>query len=421
MSTEKIHKQITDTFQAESRIIIAALLSTLCDIELAEDALQDALVDALQQWSKNGIPRNPGAWMMTTTRRKAIDRLRRAETRSKYSSALYALQTFEQHQEETGIDTIPDERLKLIFTCCHPAIAIEAQIALTLQVVIGLSAEVIAKAFLTPKATMAQRLVRTKHKIRDAGIPYEIPAVDKFQERIDAVLSVIYFIFNAGYTAPVGDDLMQANLCEEAIRLARTLYQLLENHADDATHAETLGLLSLMILHHARHTSRLESNGNMLLLEQQNRALWHQDAIAEGIALLDKALLFRKRGPYQIQAAIIALHSEASSIQTTDWKQIALLYNALMDFMPSSVVELNRIVAVAMLEGFETGLTLLKQLENQNRLEQYYLFHATRADFLRRLSQTQEARMAYIKAIQLCENQIERQFLERRLVEVSSQ
>jgi len=423
MTINDIHSHITEIFQEESRIIIAALLSTLCDIELAEDALQDALVDALQNWSKNGIPNNPAAWIMTTARRKVIDRLRRAGTRQKYSPELQALQKFEEQSntsEETSIDEIPDERLKLIFTCCHPALAFDAQISLTLQVVIGLSAEIIAKTFLIPGATMAQRLVRTKRKIRDAGIPYAIPSTDKLPERINAVLSVIYFIFNAGYTTPIGNELMQADLCEEAIRLARTLYQLLENHADDTAHAETLGLLSLMILHHARHTSRLESNGNMLLMEQQNRALWNRDAIAEGIALLDKALLFRKRGVYQIQAAIVALHSEATNIETTDWKQIALLYRALMEFIPSPVIELNRIVAIAMFEGFETGLELLNQLENQDKLEQYHLFHATCADFLRRLNRTNEAKSAYIKAIELCENQVERQFLERRLIEVSS-
>jgi len=425
LTTEAIHHQIIETFQAESRIVIASLLATLCDIELAEDALQDALVDALQQWPKQGIPRKPGAWMMAIARRKVIDRLRRRETAQKHLPTLHALHQFEKQVEEEAqmleaeTNEIPDERLKLIFTCCHPALSQEAQVALTLQTVGGLSTEIIARSFLVPKTTMAQRLVRTKRKIRDAGIPYEIPSIETIDDRLDAVLSVIYFIFNAGYTAPISNELIQVDLCEEAIRLARTLHQLIE-HDSDKTHAETLGLLALMLIHHARHTSRTHSDGQMILLGEQDRSQWDQTAIQEGIRLLDDAITLKKRGAFQIQAAIAALHAEAPTVETTDWKQISLLYQALMEFIPSSVVELNRAVAVAMADRIEDGLLLLDQIEAQGRLKHYYLFYATRADLLRRLNQVDQAKKDYIRALQLCENQVERQFLEHRLVEISS-
>ncbi|MEL6407159.1 MAG: RNA polymerase sigma factor [Chloroflexota bacterium] len=426
MSSADIHEQIVQTFQQESRIVIAALLSTLCDIELAEDALQDALLDALQQWSKRGIPRNPGAWMMTTAKRKVIDRLRRNQTAQKHLPTLHALHTLErQVEEETQMThaetmTIPDERLKLIFTCCHPALAHEAQVALTLQTVGGLSTEVIARSFLIPKTTMAQRLVRTKRKIRDAGIPYEVPAIDKLDERLQAVLSVIYFIFNAGYTSPIGDALVNEDLCEEAIRLGRMLNKLLTEAHIGNDKAEAMGLLSLMMLHHARRAARTESQGEMLLMEQQDRSQWNRTAIAEGIALLDSAITMRQRGPFQIQAAIAALHAEADTFEATDWKQIALLYGALMTFIPSSVVAMNRAVAVAFSEGISEGLALLNELNEHGRLDNYYLFHATHADLLKRSQQYEEAKEAYIRALSLCENQTECAFLERQLIEVAS-
>ncbi|MEM9955711.1 MAG: sigma-70 family RNA polymerase sigma factor [Chloroflexota bacterium] len=421
MPATNIHQQITDIFQQESRIVIATLLSTLCDIELAEDALQDALVVALQQWSKTGIPSNPGAWLMTISRRKVIDRLRRYETAERYLPALHALHAFEQQEEEEAqmetneASDIRDERLKLIFTCCHPALAEEAQVALTLQTVIGLPTDVIAKAFLVPKATMAQRLVRTKRKIRDAGIPYDVPSVTKLDERLDAVLSVIYFIFNAGYTAPIGKELIASDLCAEAIRLGRTLHKLLNQHLDGQSHAETLGLLSLMLLHHARHDTRVTDANELILLESQARDKWNQVLIKEGINLLDEAIALRQRGVFQIQAAIVALHAQAPSFADTDWKQIALLYRALLDFTPSSVVILNYIVAVSFADSPQVALDILIQLAENGRLNNYYLFHATHADLLRRLQQTDEAKASYLKAIDLCENDVERQFLEKRL------
>lgn len=409
---------IVRTFEQESRIVIASLLSTLCDIELAEDGLQDALVEALKTWHKTGVPRNPGAWIMTTARRKVIDRLRRRTTVEKYLPTLHALAEFER-QIETEIDdhTIPDERLKLIFTCCHPSLAQDVQIALTLQIVGGLSAELIARAFLVPKATMAQRLVRAKRKIRDAGIPYKVPSTAVIGERLDAVLRVIYLIFNAGYTAPIGNDLIEHDLCDEAIRLTRTLHDLLIRQSK--ANAETLGLLALMLLHNARRDARTGRDGQLILLDDQERDRWDREAIREGIAFLDYAMSLGQRGAFQIQAAIAALHVETESTQATDWYQIALLYRGLMDFMPSSVVELNRAVAVSMSEGVENGLAILDTIAEQGRLDDYYLFHATRADLLRRTQQIEDAKTAYQRALSLCENQAERTFLQKRLKDIS--
>lgn len=415
---QNIDELIVRTFEQESRIVIASLLSTLCDIELAEDGLQDALVEALKSWHKNGVPRNPGAWIMTTARRKVIDRLRRRSTVEKYLPTLHALSEFERQIEaEIDDNTIADERLKLIFTCCHPSLAQDVQIALTLQIVGGLSAELIARAFLVPKATMAQRLVRAKRKIRDAGIPYEVPSASVIGERLDAVLRVIYFIFNAGYTAPIGDDLIERDLCDEAIRLARTLHDLLIRQSK--ANAEVLGLLALMLLHNARRDARIGRDGQLILLDDQERDRWDKEAIREGIAFLDYAMSLGQRGAFQIQAAIAALHVEANSAQATDWYQISLLYRGLMDFMPSSVVELNRAVAVAMSEGIDIGLAMLDTIAEQGRLDDYYLFHSTRADLLRRTHQIEEARLAYKRALSLCENQAERTFLEKRLTDIS--
>jgi RNA polymerase sigma-70 factor (ECF subfamily) len=315
-------------------------------------------------------------------------------------------------------DSIPDERLKLIFTCCHPSLSKEAQIALTLQTLGGLSTPEIAAAFLVPLVTMSQRLVRAKRKIRDAGIPYQVPPANAIPERLDAVLSVLYLIFNAGYTAPSGDALIRHDLCAEAIRLAQVLVMLLDSEPGLVPDPEALGLLALMQLHHARRSARTTADGELIRLEDQDRSLWDWAAITDGIAILDQALFMQQPGPYQIQAAIAALHAQAPTADATDWPQIAALYSALYDMLPSPIIELNRAVAVAMGESIDAGLHILDRLERDGELSAYHLFYAARADLLRRSDQLAESRRAYRQAIALCQNSTELQFLKRQLAEV---
>lgn len=339
MST--LHNVIAHTFQQEAGRVIATLYSTIRDLELVEDAVQDALVLALERWSQAGVPGNPAAWITTVARHKAIDRLRREDTLTR---KLAVLQTFSnEEQEEDAMDTheIPDERLKLIFTCCHPALAKEAQIALTLQILGGLTTAEIASAFMVTQKTMAQRLVRAKRKIRDAHIPYQIPPTDSIPERRDAVLAVLYLIFNAGYTASIGNELIRHDLCAEAIRLTRILTTLLAQETALTEDAETLGLLALMLLHDVRRKARVNSDGELVPLEDQDRTLWDREQIAEGCRILERALLMRTPGPYQIQAAISALHSQARRYEETDWYQIVVLYDALYTRLPSPVVALK--------------------------------------------------------------------------------
>ena len=421
---DAIHRIVADTFHQEADRILASLISSVRDFELAEDALQDAMLVALERWPVDGVPRNPSAWITTTARNKAIDRLRRASTLARKQALLQELaeQDVQYAQEATAEmedRAIPDERLKLMFTCCHPALALDSQVALTLHTLGGLSTPEIASAFLVPLSTMAQRLVRAKRKIRDAGIPYRVPPTDVLEERIDAVFCVLYLIFNEGYTATSGNELMRWDLCDEAIRLARVLTMLLTQESLLSAVPESLGLLALLLLHNSRRRARAGSGGEMVLLEEQDRSLWNQDEIQEGLAILEQALRMRRRGPYQIQAAISALHAQAKRPEDTDWTQIAALYGGLLRMTPSPVIELNRVVAVAMADGPLRGLALLDRPALGWALRDYHLFHATRADLLRRAGRLDEASQAYIQALRLCHNERERAFLQRRLEEVS--
>src|SRR6266516_3381811 len=416
-----VHEQIANTFQQEAGRVIAALYSRIRDLELVEDALQDALVLALERWPVDGVPSNPGAWITTAARHKAIDRLRREKTLDRKKAILKTLTDLEQEEDTVDAGEIPDERLKLIFTCCHPALSKEAQVALTLQTLGGLTTPEIASAFLVALPTMAQRLVRAKRKIRDAGIPYQVPPPAAITERIDAVLSVLYLIFNAGYTAPIGDELIRHDLCMEAIRLTRILTTLLAKEPELTEDAEALGLLALMLLHDARRKARVNLDGELVLLEDQDRTLWDQEEIAEGVDILERALSMETPGTYQVQAAISAIHGQARRPEETDWAQITALYDVLYEMMPSPVVELNRAVAVAMAEGFNNGMILLDQLENTGELNDYYLYHAARADLLRRTGRLDEAQDAYTRALELCQNNSERSFLIRRLTEIKGQ
>jgi RNA polymerase sigma-70 factor (ECF subfamily) len=416
-----MHELIAQTFQQEAGRVIAALYVGIRDLELVEDALQDALVLALEHWPVDGVPPNPGAWITLTARRKALDRLRREHTLNRKKATLSLLMELEQEGSDVETGEIPDERLKLIFTCCHPALAKEARVALTLHTLGGLTTPEIASAFLVALSTMAQRLVRAKRKIRDARIPYQVPPADAIAERLDAVLSVLYLIFNAGYTAPSGNELVRPDLCAEAIRLMHTLADLLRKDIVLGEDPEVLGLLALMLLHNARRLARVNSDGELVVLEDQDRTLWDQQAIAEGMGVLEQALAMQNPGPYQVQAAISALHAQARHAEETDWPQITMLYDLLVEMMPSPVVELNRAVAVAMAEGIEPGLFLLDRLASVGELDGYYLFHAARADLLRRSGKLDEAHLAYTRALDLCQNDTERAFLRRRLTELKDE
>jgi RNA polymerase sigma-70 factor (ECF subfamily) len=396
-------------YRSESRRVFATLVRLLGDFELAEEAVHDAFRAALEQWPREGVPANPRAWLVSAGRFKAIDGLRR---RSRFDPLE------EEHAERLAAepssreaDEIEDDRLRLIFTCCHPALAPDAQVALTLREVCSLTTEEIARAFLSSPPAIAQRIVRAKAKIREARIPYEVPGPAELPERLDAVLRVLYLVFNEGYSPSTGASPTRADLCAEAIRLARLLVELLP-------HPEAIGLLALMLLQESRRAARAASSGDLVLLEDQDRSLWDRSLIAEGVVLVERALASRGFGPYGVQAAIAAVHAEAPSVAATDWAQIVALYDVLLGMAASPVVALNRAVAVAMRDGPQAGLNIVDNLLEQGELAEYHLAHAARADLCRRLGRAADARRSYRKALLLSRQEPERRFLERRLGEL---
>jgi len=401
---ERSELRVGELYRREYGRILASLIRAVKDFDLAEDALQEAFEAALSQWPVKGSPDNPVAWLISTARHKAIDRLRRRVMAEDKRDEIAALAAQDDEDAPVPLDT-----LRLIFTCCHPALAPEAQIALTLRTICGLSTEEIARAFLVPVPTLAQRLVRAKAKIKGARIPYEVPEDDQLAERLDAVLAVVYLVFNEGYTASFGMELVRGDLCVEAIRLGRLLCDLLPGEP------EARGLLALMLLHDARRDTRTDDTGAIVVLEDQDRSRWDRGKIAEGSALVEQALRAERPGSYAIQAAIAALHAGARTAAETDWQQIAALYGVLAGINPSPVVQLNRAVAVALADGIEEGLAQLDAIH----LPGYYLLPAARADLLRRLGRRAKAAAAYRQAITLVTNDAERRYLERRLAEVT--
>ena len=406
MDFEKLHRE-------ESGRILATLIGLLGDFDLAEEMLQEAYAVALQKWPTAGTPANPRAWLISTARHKAIDRLRRDQRFERKSEEIAKTAEIAARPEgDREEEMFADDRLRLIFTCCHPSLPLEARVALTLRTVCGITTEEISRAFLVPLATMAQRLVRAKGKIREAGIPYRVPSPEELRDRLDGVLLVVYLIFNEGYLASSGDALIRRELCTEAIRLGRVLCSLLPRQA------EAQALLGLMLLQDSRRDARVSAEGELVLLEEQDRNLWHREQIQEGTELVESALRLGANGVYALQAAIAALHANAKRAKDTDWPQIAALYDVLLKTHESPVIEVNRAVAVAMGRSLEEGLALLDELERRKELAEFHLLPAARADLLRRLGRMGEATDAYRRAFMLATNDIERRFLRRRLAEI---
>jgi RNA polymerase sigma-70 factor (ECF subfamily) len=410
---EHLSRTIETLYRSESGRILATLVRLLGDLDLAEEAMHEAFAVALESWPQTGIPDKPRPWLISTARFKAIDAMRR---RARFDGAQRDLIAHIESRindasskvEEIGDEEIEDDRLRLIFTCCHPALPPEGQVALTLREICGLTTEEIARAFLVTPATLAQRIVRAKAKIRETPIPYEVPAPQELPERLDAVLQVVYLVFNEGYSAAAGTEVTRAELTGEAIRLGRLLTEL-------QPEPEVIGLLALMLLQESRRAARTSPSGELILLENQDRSLWTREQIAEGMALVEKALGFRRFGPYTLQAAIAAVHAGAQSAAATDWRQIVALYNQLVRIQPSPVVHLNRAVAIAMRDGPEAGLAHIDAVLEHGELANYYLAHSARAEMYRRLGRTAEARSAYEKALALTQQEPERQFLQERI------